>query len=234
MAKNAIRKSKRNLTQVKKVKTLLRNLKLKCGLQEKVSSLIENNFSSSMNEIVNKLIQKKKHFTPELRAFALTLNFYSPKAYNFIRSEFGQSLPHPSTLRSWYHEIKVGEGFTDESFKSLNIKSQEYRASGKTLFCSLMLDEMHIKKQIEWDGQFCHGFSSIGKDYQTTDPTLKAATQVLVLLVVALDSHWKVPIGYFFHKGMTAQDTANIVKDALIKLFEIGTYIYFKNNFNYY
>jgi DNA transposase THAP9 len=97
----------------------LTNLKLKCGLQEKVSSLIENNFSSSMNKIVNKLIQKKKkHFTPELRAFALTLNFYSPKAYNFIRCEFGQSLAHP---RSWYHEIKVGEGFTDESFKSLRL-----------------------------------------------------------------------------------------------------------------
>lgn len=152
MTKNAIQKSKRNITQVKKVKVLLRNLKMKCSLQEKVSSFIENNFSSSMNEIVNKLVQKKKNYTPELRAFALTLNFYSPKAYNFIRSEFGQSLPHPTTLRSWYHEIKVKERLTDESFKSLSIKSQEYRANGKTLFCSLMLDEMHIKKQIEWDG----------------------------------------------------------------------------------
>lgn len=27
--------------------------------------------------------QASKHFTPELRAFALTLNFYSPRAYNY-------------------------------------------------------------------------------------------------------------------------------------------------------
>jgi len=37
--------------------------------------------------------------------------------YNLKCSEFGQSLPHSSTFRSWYHEIKVEEGFTDESFR---------------------------------------------------------------------------------------------------------------------
>jgi len=103
-------------------------------------------------------------------------------------------------LRSWYHEVKVEEGFITESFIALKIKSEEYKCNGKQLFCSLMLDEMNIKKQVEWDGKHFHGLSSIGKDSTTNDPKLMAATKVLVILVVAIDSNWKVPVAYFFTK----------------------------------
>ncbi|KAF0729052.1 ACYPI003781 protein [Aphis craccivora] len=139
---------------------------------------------------------------PSLRAFALTLNFYSPKAYNFVREQFGLSIPHATTLRSWYHEIKVEEGFTEQSFTALKYKSLEYRQNGKNLYYSMIFDEMHIKRQIEWDGKKLHGFSSIGNCSTLSDPVLRAATQVLVILVVALDSSWKVPMGYFFHKDI--------------------------------
>lgn len=206
----------------KKIKLLLRDLKAKCGLQEKLALYMENTFPQAMSQIVIKLKCGKRQYTPELRAFALTHNFYSPKAYNFIRNEFQNSLPHPSTLKTWYHEVQVEEGFTDESFKSLKLKCDDYKNNGKQLYCSLMLDEMHLKKLVEWDGKYCHGFSSVGKDSQSSDSGLKVATQVLVLLVVALDSRWKVPIGYFFHRGLNGQETAEIVKEALIRLNKIG------------
>lgn len=95
----------------------------------------------------------RKCYPPSLRAFALTLNFYSPKAYNFVREQFGLSIPHAATLRSWYHEIKVEEGFTEESFTTLKYKSLEYKQNGKNSYCSMLFDEMHIKRQIEWDGK---------------------------------------------------------------------------------
>lgn len=34
-----------------------------------------------------------------LRAFALTLNFYSPKAYNYVREVYRNKLSAPSTIR---------------------------------------------------------------------------------------------------------------------------------------
>lgn len=176
-----------------------------------------------MTEMLSRFkTRRPKSFSPALRAFALTLNFYSPKAYDFVRTEFGSSLPHRTTLRLWYHEVKVDEGFTTESFKALQTKYEEYKRNGKRLFCSLMLDEMHIKKQVEWDGKHFHGLSSIGKDSTTNDPKLMAATQVLVILVVAIDSNWKVPVAYFFHKGLNGQDKANIVIETLNRLSEIG------------
>jgi len=153
-AKTTLKQCKRQRLQIEKIKLLLRELKTKCDLNEKVSSYIEDTFPTAMTEMFSRLKTRgRKCFSPALRAFALTLNFYSPKAYDFVTTEFGSSLPHKTTLRSWYHEIKVDEGFTTESFIALKIKSEEYKCNGNQLFCSLMLDEMHIKKQLEWDGK---------------------------------------------------------------------------------
>jgi len=49
----------------------------------------------------------EKKISPELRAFALTLNFYSAAAYKYVRQVFNNCLPHPSTLRKWYAVIKA-------------------------------------------------------------------------------------------------------------------------------
>jgi len=144
-----------------------------------------------------------------------------------LSDKFGLSLSHASTLRSWYHEIKVEEGFTEASFTALKSKSLEYKQNGKHLYCSMIFDEMHIKQQIEWDGKTCHGFSSIGNGCTSSDPVLRAATQVLVILVVALDSSWKVPIGYSFHKGLNGKDKGTLVLEALKKLYEIGKFFKF-------
>lgn len=38
----------------------------------------------------------RSKYPPELRSFAITLHFYSPKAYNFVRKKFNLALPHPS------------------------------------------------------------------------------------------------------------------------------------------
>lgn len=131
-------------------------MKKKCGVQEKLTSYLEDTFPTAMSELFNKYKNSgRKSFSPELRPFALTLNFYSPKAYNFVRDESGLSLPHASTLRSWYHEIKVEEGFTEASFTALKSKSLEYKQNGKHLYCSMIFDEIHIKQQIEWDGKTC-------------------------------------------------------------------------------
>lgn len=47
-------------------------------------------------------------------------------------------------------------------------------------------------------------------------------TDVLVLMVVALNSSWKLPISYFFIKSLTCEDKANIVRESLIWLIQIN------------
>lgn len=43
---------------------------------------------------------ENEQYPPELRSFALTLHFYSLKAYDYVRETFDTCLPHPSTLQN--------------------------------------------------------------------------------------------------------------------------------------
>jgi hypothetical protein len=59
----------------------------------------------------------RQPYSDDLRSFALTLHFYSPKAYEYVRSSFAMALPNPSTLRLWCSAVNGKPGFTIESFE---------------------------------------------------------------------------------------------------------------------
>lgn len=54
----------------------------------------------------------KGKYPPVLRSFALTLHFFSPKAYEYVRRTFYTCLPHPRTLQKWYEKTEGEPGFT--------------------------------------------------------------------------------------------------------------------------
>lgn len=87
----------------------------------------------------------KSMYPPALRSFALTLHFYSPRAYNYVREEMKLALPDLSTIKTWYNSINGEAGFTQESFDALKHKVREASKRNQTLLCSLMLDEIGIK-----------------------------------------------------------------------------------------
>jgi len=47
--------------------------------------------------------------------FALSLNFCSAKAYEYVRSQFNTVLPHLRTLSKWYRDVNAEPVFTEES-----------------------------------------------------------------------------------------------------------------------
>lgn len=97
----------------------------------------------------SKGVPLEKKYGEELRKFALTLHFYSPKAYNYIRNKYSSCLPHPRTLRKWYKNIDADPGFTEESFVALKLEAAQ---SEHKLLCSLVMDEMAIRKGLgKWD-----------------------------------------------------------------------------------
>jgi len=48
-------------------------------------------------------------YTDSMKQFALTLYFYSPKAYNFLRTIL--YLPHNATIRAWMANYDCEVGF---------------------------------------------------------------------------------------------------------------------------
>ena len=212
------------------------------SLQEVVKTLKEKNYLTEQGlemlektcdmpaEIMKRCVKSrskdvtsKEKYSPSMRAFALTLSFYSAKAYRFVRKTFDLQLPHPSVIRKWYSTIDGKPGFTAEAFCTLERKAKEAKANGHELVCALMLDEMSIKKHIQWDGTRFHGYVDFGTECE--DDTNPVATEALVFMVVPLNSNWKLPVGYFLIKSMTGVDRANLVQQCLSKLADIGILI---------
>lgn len=55
-------------------------------------------FKRMHRNVTQKALTKAK-YPPHLRCFALTLHFYSPAAYNYVRKTFQLTLPHLSVIR---------------------------------------------------------------------------------------------------------------------------------------
>lgn len=76
------------------------------------------------------------------------------------------------------------------SFTALKCHVEENKERGKETVCALMMDEMYIHKMTEFAGDQFHGYVDIGTG--EIDNTL--ATQALVLMVVAVNESWKIPM----------------------------------------
>lgn len=176
-------------------------------------------------EMVKRILKgsKSKQYSPTLRSFALTLHFYSPRAYNYVREMFNKSLPHPSTLSKWYQKIDGLPRFTQESLNSLKLKVIENTKIGKETYGNLVVDEMSIRKKVEWVGEKFLGYVDIGAN--TNSDSLPEAKEVIVFLVTSINGNWKMPVGYFFIDGLSGNERSNLVNHCLEFLNDSGVNI---------
>ena len=66
-------------------------------------NILETTVSDVPRTLIKRLTTRKVGknpgaYPPELRSFALTLTFYSTKAYNYVRKSFDLGLPHVSVI----------------------------------------------------------------------------------------------------------------------------------------
>lgn len=162
-------------------------------------------------------------YPPELRAFALTLNFYSPRAYNYVMQAFDTCLPHPRTLRKWYERVDGQPGFSAEAFNALKMKCAASMAQGHPTICSLMVDEMSIRQHVQWNRGNFEGFVDIGTGVDSD--CLPQAKAAFVVMAVAINGRWKLPLGYFFVDGIVGEQRANLVTQSMLRAHDAGAMI---------
>ena len=83
----------------------------------------------------------------------------------------------------------------------MKAKALAAKRDGQEVVCSLMLDEMSIRKHVEWDGKRYRGFADLGTGINDDD-SVPEATDALVFMAVSVNSSWKVPCGYFLVAGL--------------------------------
>lgn len=223
---------KKNQRLKRKVATLqdvVENLQKSEIISKNCTEVLQKSFAGVPLEVMKRLLQNKKlshsqskeSYHPILRSFALTLQFYSTKAYNYVRKTFGLGLPHITTIRKWYSAVDGEPGFTEEVFASLERKSNEAKDKGEQILCSLLVDEMAIRKEMEWNGHKYVGFVDIGSDVND-EKSMPSASHALVFMVVCTNGSWKVPVGYFLIDKLNGSERANLVKQCIRKLHDVG------------
>ena len=100
------------------------------------------------------------------------------------------------------------------------MRVQEAKAKEDEVICGLVVDEMSIRKHLEWDWHKFIGYTDIGND--TEDDNSPPASEAFVFLTVSLNSNWKVPFGYFLIDGLAVSERANLVETCLLKLSDVG------------
>ena len=88
---------------------------------------------------------------------------------------------------------------------------------------ALMLDEMSIRKHVQWDGKQFHGYVAVGND--DFDDSAPVAKDALVIMAVALNDSWKIPCGYFLINGLTGDERANLIQSCIERLYDIGVIV---------
>ena len=86
-----------------------------------------------------------------------------------------------------------------------------------------MFDEVSIRKQVQWNGREYVGFVNLGTCID--DDSLPLATEVLMFIVTPLNSVWKIPVAYFSIDGLSEDVKANLVHEALVRLYEVNVRI---------
>ncbi|KYN10897.1 THAP domain-containing protein 9, partial [Trachymyrmex cornetzi] len=175
-----------------------------------------------------KLKSRSAKISPCLRAFAMTLHFYSAKAYNYVRRKFTNLLPHEKTLAKWYQIIDDNPGFTKQAFNSIANKVQ----SEAPVIINLTMDEISIREHIHWDGKEFHGYVDFGIEGNNKDEKIPKAKNAFIFMAVALNSNWKVPLGYFLINSLNASERTNLLLKCLKILHENTRNIFSNSSFS--
>ena len=163
--KNLQQKRRRQNLKISSLTGLIKNMRNRKLLENAPADLLQDQFSGLtlemfQNQIKNS-VQKPggRRYNEEIKKVALTLHFYSPKAYLFVRK--GLRLPHPASLRNWQSSVECEPGFLKDVLENLALQvANNINMSD----CALMMDAMAIRKQVIYDKTKakCTGFVDYG------------------------------------------------------------------------
>ncbi|TGZ52056.1 THAP domain-containing protein 9 [Temnothorax longispinosus] len=66
------------------------------------------------------------------------------------------------------------------------------------------------------------GFVSDANDSSDKKKCTVMATQAMIVMIVCLNEHWKIPMGYYFINSLNGEERAWLVSQCLTSLHDIG------------
>ena len=202
-------KIRRRNVKIKNMTQLIDELENKLLIKIEEASLLHINFDGLQLSMFRNSLQNShrqiqgKGYTEAVKEFAITLYFYPPRAYNFVRGLL--SLPHPSLIRKWPSSINSEPGFI-----------RTVQGSENKLY-------IIQNKRYKYVGFIDYGGAVL-------EPSKEFANEAPTFLLVGFHGHRKCPVGYFLTNKMTANIQKQLVRIALTKAAEAGLRVHCVTN----
>ena len=211
---------KKNLRKEKKICDLISKLNTYKFLSDELSATLNERFGHMTTTLIKNETQNinkaaGSRYTEEVKEFATTLHFYSPRAFRFVRKAL--HLPHPATIRSWYVNINCDPGFLQKPFEYVANKAKEGQGD-----CIIILDEMSIRKQIQWDRKNERFVGHVDYGALKAEKVETEATNALVYMAAGLQKPWFVPIAYFLTNCLDGDILKQLLLEAIKRVSEKG------------
>lgn len=221
--KSLQQKIRRSSKKIAKLTDILKELQENNLLSEENSEVLAS-VGGSNNQIFkrqtlkfhNKTLPKK--YEPEIRSFALNLNFLSPKAYLYVRDNFNSCLPHPRTISSWYQSVNCQPGFTTEAFNALRNAVDVAKLQDDQVVINISFDEICIRQLVEWNGSSSTGYVDMGDGGNSNI----MASQVFVFMAVSVKKPWKIPLGFFPISTLDSLQKKNMITHCIRNCLQTG------------
>ncbi|NXJ14406.1 THAP9 transposase, partial [Odontophorus gujanensis] len=178
--------------------------------------------------------RRPAEYCPAMRRFACLLHLRHRTAYEQLRKVF--PLPHPASLTkqvcpqpfdapfyfsSWLSNDAAAPGFSNDMFLKLQEKVE--RGEQAYCYCALMVQDVSLQKCQEWDlqTQRVTGFADLGAGSLDADEA-PLASEAVVIMAAGISSPWRAPLGYFFVSSVTGCLLAQLLRQAISKLNNVG------------
>lgn len=158
-------------------------------------------------QILYKGIENGEKYSAKVRHFCFGLHYHSPRAYEHIRRVFNNHLPHERTIRRWYQnsDVRSEPGIHEETIQKLKKIADEFRNThGSQLICSLIFDEMALRKQIHWSIDKMDYVGQVENSNEEDERKHLAATEAIVFLLNGLNANFEFPVAYNIFVSLNA------------------------------
>ena len=154
-------------------------------------------------------------FYHQLKQFAMTLHYYSPKAYDFVHKIL--TLPHPASIRNRATSVDCSAGYLMDVIKLVGQTAEKKPWMTDVV---LVVDALH--KGIIWDPISKQYVGTV--DYGTAIHEVPddLATEALVFMIVGVNGHFKHSIAYALQDKCTGLVQAQLIKDCIGLLQDVG------------
>lgn len=171
----------------------------------------------------------KESYPISVRKFCLSLRCCSPAAYRYIREKFLNHIPSESTILKWYQncDIDSSKEICTYALEVLKKRADLFKSKNKQLVCSVVFDEMYIKKHI----QYCHesgkfiGFVENENQNEVSESASVIYTTLVFMVCGLNDLSLKIPIAHYFRKSYSNDVKTNIINEIITEVTKCGVVI---------